>query len=397
MKLSKKALEIKPSATLAISGKAKQMRASGINVVNFSAGEPDFDTPERVNNAAIQSINDGKTKYTLVAGIVELREAIAKKMEKDYGFQVSADQVLVSCGAKHSLYLAFATLLDEKDEVIVPAPYWVSYPPQISLVGATPVILETKPEDNFKMTPEGLKSAITDKTRMLVLNSPSNPTGQLYTKEELLALSEVIIENDLTVICDDIYEKLVYGGKTFISMASVSEEMRKRSIVINGVSKCSSMTGWRIGFMVAEEDMIKAATRIQGQMTSNPSSIAQYAALEAIGGKATELESWVQQFEKRRDVMVQSLNAVEGIECATPDGAFYAFADIHGLKGRKVGDKVLNDDMDWAAYLLESAHVATVPGSPFGAPGFLRFSFATSLAIIEEGMEKLKKAVEETR
>jgi len=396
MRLSQKALNIKPSATLAISGKAKQMRADGIDVVNFSAGEPDFDTPERVSNAAIKAINDGQTKYTLVAGILPLRQAIADKMQKDYGFSVSTDQVLVSCGAKHSLYLAFATLLDEGDEVIVPSPYWVSYPPQISLVGGKTVIAETGAETSFKLTPDILRSAITDKSKLLVLNSPSNPTGQLYSKEELIALSEVIIEHDLTVICDDIYEKLVYGGKTFLSMASVSEEMQKRSIVINGVSKCSAMTGWRIGYMVAEEEFIKAATRIQGQMTSNSSSIAQYAALEAIGGEATELIKWSQEFEKRRNKMVQSLNAIEGISCAVPDGAFYAFADIRGLAGKKYGERVLNDDMDWAAYLLERAHVATVPGSPFGAPGFLRFSFATSLDIIEDGMKKMADAVEAT-
>lgn len=397
MKLSQVASAIKPSATLAVSGKAKEMRAAGINVINLSAGEPDFDTPERISAAARQAITEGQTKYTLTPGIPPLREAIVDKFARDYGYSITADQVVVSCGAKHSLFLAFMGLVNPGDEVIIPAPYWVSYPPQVRLFGGEPVIVETGAETCFKLTPQLLKSAITPKTRVLLINSPSNPTGQLYSREELAQLAEIVLESGIAVVSDDIYEKLIYDGGEFSSMAQISVELRQQCVVINGVSKCSAMTGWRIGYMVAPASFAAAVTRLQGQMTSNACSISQHAAIEAIAGEASELPGWLESFQSRRDRMVEMLNAIEGISCQSPGGAFYVFADIRELLGRKAGDRELDDDMAWAGYLLEEAHVACVPGSPFGGKGYLRLSFATSLEIIEEGIRRMGRAIENTQ
>lgn len=396
MKISMRAQNVKPSATLAISGKAKQMREQGVDVVNLSAGEPDFDTPARVCEAAKRAIDEGRTRYTLTPGIIELRQAICARMEADYGFRPHPDEVVVSCGAKHSLYLAMQALVNPGDEVIVPAPYWVSYPPQVELCDGVPVIVPTDTDSSFKLTPELLERHISPRTRLLILNSPSNPTGQIYNAEELAALAEVIRRHEISVICDDIYDKLVYDGRRFASLTAL-DGMRERCVVVNGVSKSSAMTGWRIGYLVAPLPLAKACSRLQGQMTSNAASIAQYAALEAIGNEATELAGWVREFEARRNRIVALLNDIEGIACALPGGAFYAFADIRGLLSRSQAGRALDSDMAWADYLLDSAHVASVPGSAFGAEGFLRFSFATSMERIGEGLLRVKRAVEATR
>lgn len=396
MKPSKRAQNVKPSATLAISGKAKQMREQGVDVVNLSAGEPDFDTPARICDAARRAIDEGRTRYTLTPGIIELRQAICARMERDYGFRPDPDEVVVSCGAKHSLYLAMQALVDPGDEVIIPAPYWVSYPPQVELCDGVSVIVPTDADSSFKLTPAQLAEAITPRTRLLILNSPSNPTGQVYRADELAALAEVIRKREITVLCDDIYDKLVYDGQRFESLTA-QDGMRERCVVVNGVSKCAAMTGWRIGFLVAPLAIAKACSRLQGQMTSNAASIAQYAALEAIGGEATELAGWMREFQARRDKIVELLNEIEGIRCALPGGAFYAFADIRELLSRSHAGRALDSDMAWADYLLESAHIACVPGSAFGAEGFLRFSFATSMERIGEGLSRVRRAVELTR
>jgi aspartate aminotransferase len=396
MKLSKRANNVKPSATLAISGKAKQMRADGIDVINLSAGEPDFDTPKRICDAAHAAIDKGQTRYTLTPGILELRQAICKACERDYGFAPHPDQVVVSCGAKHSLYLAMQALLDPGDEALIPAPYWVSYPPQVELCDAVPVIVPTDASSSFKLTPATLRAAISPRTKLLILNSPSNPTGQVYSAAELKALGEVIRETGITVICDDIYEKLIYDGQRFASLASIDETLRGQCVIVNGVSKSAAMTGWRIGYLIAPLTVAKAISRMQGQMTSNATSIAQYAALEAIAGEAVELADWRSQFEARRNHIVALLNEVPGVTCATPGGAFYAFADFNALLTRRFGDTLLDTDMAWADYLLDTAHVASVPGSAFGADGFLRFSFATSMDRITDGLARLKAAVEST-
>ncbi len=393
MRISRKAAAVEPSATLAISAKAKAMRASGVDVANFSAGEPDFDTPERVSLAGERAIREGRTKYTPTPGVPELRRAIADRMGRDYGVAVTPEQVVVTCGAKHAIYLALFALLDPGDEVIVPAPYWVSYPPQVALCGGVPVIAETRAEDRFRLRPEDLERVCTPKTRALILNSPSNPTGELYTKEELSDLAAAAEKAGLAVISDDIYEKLVYDGLSFTSFYQLSESVRERTIVINGVSKCASMTGWRVGYLVADESFAKIVARLQGQMTSHATSIAQYASIEAVAGEAAELPGWVAEFQRRRDRMVAELNEIPDVSCLTPQGSFYVFPDFRNLIGRSVSGRTIADDLQLADYLLDEARVAVVPGSPFGAPGFLRLSFATSMETIQAGMRRLAEAV----
>ncbi len=393
MQISQRAANVKPSATLAVDGKAKQMKAQGIDVLSFSAGEPDFNTPERIQNAAIMAMQQGQTKYTPTPGILPLRQAIVDKFHKEYGYEITPEMVIVSCGAKHSIYLALAALIDPGDEVLIPAPYWVSYPPQVELNGGVSVIVETKAENGFRMTPEELRQAITPRSRVLILNSPSNPTGQVYSKQELAALAEVLRDTGITVISDDIYQKLLYDGQTFAAFSQVSDDARARTVVINGVSKCSAMTGWRIGYLVAEPAFAKAVARLQGQMTSHPTSIAQFAAVEAIAGEGVELKDWLARYQKRRDIMVAGLNAMDGVQCDTPQGAFYAFADFRGVLGKQADGRVIQDDMELADYLLESVQVACVPGSAFGAPGFLRLSFATSSDVIEKGIARLQTAL----
>ncbi len=392
--ISERANRVKPSPTLTMDTKAKEMKAGGIDVISFGVGEPDFDTPEHIKEAAIRALRDGKTKYTAAAGIPELKEAIAAKLLRDNGLAYKPTEIIVSCGAKHSLYNAFQAILSPGDEVIIPAPYWVSYPAQVLLNDGVPVIAETREEDGFNLEPEHLASLITSRTKAIILNYPSNPTGLAYERKTLEAVAEIAVKHDLIVISDEVYEKLLYDGAEHISIASVSEEVKRRTLLVNGLSKSHAMTGWRIGYTSGPEDIIKAMTKIQGQSTSNPNSIAQWAAVEALIGPEDFLEPMLREFDKRRRYLVTELNEAEGITCMMPQGAFYAFPNVSGILGRKGPDGVIKDTSELAMYLLEKARVALVPGSAFGKEGFLRISYATSMENIEEGLRRIRGALE---
>jgi aspartate aminotransferase len=393
-KLAERTLGIKPSVTLAIAAKAGKLRAEGVDVVNFSAGEPDFDTPERIKAAAVDALRKGMTKYTDVKGIEPLREAIAEKYLRDHGLSYRKDEVLVSCGAKHSVYNIMQAVVDPGDEVLIPAPYWVSYSDMALLAGGVSKIIPTTEATSFRITPEQLAAALTRRTRVFILNSPCNPTGATYNRDELLAISRILENHDCLVLADDIYEKIVYENFQVYNLVALSPRLRERAIIVNGVSKTYAMTGWRIGYALAPGDVISAAAKIQSQSTSNPTSIAQAAALEALRGPQDEVVMMVQEFEKRRNVIVDRLNSITGIKCLKPQGAFYVFPNISGLFGKMSNDKKLASPCDVADYLLEEAKVAVVPGEDFGSKEHIRFSYATSLEDIEKGCRRIQKAVE---
>jgi aspartate aminotransferase len=381
MKKSKRVSSVAPSLTLAITAKAKQMKAEGIDVIGFGSGEPDFDTPENIKQAAIKAIQDGFTKYTPASGIIELKKAVAAKLKKDNNLDYEASQVVISCGAKHTIYNIIQAICDEGDEVLIPAPYWLSYPEMVKLASGTPVIMETKEEQEFKINPSILEKYITDKTKVLILNSPSNPTGIVYSQEELQAIADFMEDKDIYVISDEIYEYITYEEK-HVSIASLSDKLFEKTIVVNGHSKAYSMTGWRIGYMAGPKAIVAAVSSLQSHSTSNPTSIAQIAALEALNGEMTEVEEMVVEFKKRRDYMVDRLNAMNGITCLKPKGAFYVFPNITGLnKG---------SSMEISEKLLNEANIAVVPGIAFGNDSHLRLSYATSLDLIEEGMNRLE-------
>jgi aspartate aminotransferase len=394
MKISKRMSLIRPSITLAITAKAKAMKADGIDVIGFGAGEPDFDTPDIIKQAAVDALKKGLTKYTAVSGINELKDAIINKLERDQGLTYERENILVSCGAKHSLYNVTQALFEEGDEVIIPAPYWVSYPEQISLTGAKPVILEGKEEDGFKITPAALKNAITKRTRGIFLNSPSNPSGAAYTREELAGIGEVLADKDIIIISDDIYEKNVYDGFKFSNIAQISEELKAKTVVVNGVSKAYSMTGWRIGYIAADKDIVKACSMLQSQSTSNPTSIAQYACVTALTADEAMISEMLNEFDKRRKYIVDALNDIDGVNCRTPQGAFYVFPDVSESYGKSAGGKTINGSVDLAAYLLEEIKVAVVPGAAFGADNNIRLSYATSMENIKEGISRIKGGIE---
>ncbi|HOF78636.1 MAG TPA: pyridoxal phosphate-dependent aminotransferase [Smithellaceae bacterium] len=393
MKLAARIAKIKPSETLAITAKVNALRAQGRDVIGFGAGEPDFDTPDNIKKAAIQAIEAGFTKYTPVNGTDELKDAIAAKLKRDNSLEYKRSQIVVSCGAKHSLYNLAQALFDEGDEVIIPAPYWVSYPDIVALSGGEPVIVDTQEENGFKMSPRQLSSAITKRTRAVIINSPSNPTGAVYTPQELKALAAVLVDKDILVITDDIYEKIFYADFPFANIASVEEKMKEKTIVINGVSKTYAMTGWRIGYAACSEEIAGAMSKIQSQSTSNPTSIAQKAALEAIRGDQSAMPQMVVEFRKRRDFIVEALNNIEGIDCFAPGGAFYVFPKVSGLYGRMFKGKKITDSAEFIGYLLDEANVAAVPGAAFGSDEHIRLSYATSLQNIEEGLKRIKNAV----
>jgi len=395
MELNERAKNISPSPTLAIDAKAKQMIAEGTKVINFGAGEPDFDTPDHIKQAAVEALEKGMTKYTPVAGILPLREAIAKKFKVDNNLDYEPSQVVVSAGAKHSLYNAFMVLCQPGDEVILPAPYWVSYLEQIKLAGAAPLIVQTRQENGFKLTPEELRSTLTPRTRLLVLNSPSNPTGAVYTRDELAALGEVLLENNIAVISDEIYEKLVYDGEKHISIAELSPELKDQTVIINGVSKAYSMTGWRIGYAAAPAEVAKAMNDLQSHSTSNPTSIAQAGALAALEGSQGPVSEMVEQFDRRRKYMVERLQSMPGISCNTPRGAFYVFPSMKGLIGKSYNGKKIAGASDFAAIILENARVAVVPGIAFGDDTCFRLSYATSMENIEEGLNRMENLIKE--
>lgn len=393
MKLTARINSIKPSPTLAITMKANALRAEGRDIIGFGAGEPDFDTPDNVKQAAIQAIKEGFTKYTPVGGIDELKDAIIAKLHRDNHLNYTRAQICVSCGAKHTLYNLAQVLFEEGDEVVIPSPYWVSYPDIVALTGAKAVILKTRASEGFKIQPSELEAAISDRTRAVIINSPSNPSGVAYSPAEVEQLAAVITRKKVLAISDDIYEKILYDGLDFANVASVHPAMKEMTVVVNGLSKSHAMTGWRIGYAAGPAEIISAVTKLQSQNTSNPTSIAQKASVEALNGDQAIVEKMVKEFEKRRNVIVDRLNAITGITCMTPQGAFYVFPEIAGLLGRKHGEKVLATSSDVAAWLLEAANVAVIPGGEFGHDDHIRLSYATSMANIEKGLDRIRDAV----
>jgi aspartate aminotransferase len=392
-KLAERTLGIKPSVTLAIAAKAGKLRSEGIDVVNFSAGEPDFDTPEHIKAAAVEALRKGMTKYTDVKGIEPLREAITQKYQREYGLTYRKEDVLVSCGAKHSLYNLCQALINPGDEIVIPAPYWVSYSDMAVLAGGIPKLIPTSEATGFRMKPEQLAAVLSPRTRVVVLNSPCNPTGASYDRDELLALAGILEKHECLVICDDIYEKIIYDDFQFHNLVALCPSMRDRTILVNGVSKTYAMTGWRIGYAIGPTDVIAAAAKIQSQSTSNPTSIAQAAALEAIRGRQNDVVEMAREFQKRRDVIVERLNRVNGMRCLKPQGAFYVFPNVSALLGKSGNGRKLESPCDLADYLLEEAKVAVVPGEDFGSKEHIRFSYATSLEDIEEGCKRVYQAV----
>jgi aspartate aminotransferase len=391
MKISQRAQSVPPSATIAVTSRAKAMKAEGIDVLGFAAGEPDFDTPEFIKDAAIEALKKGQTKYTPAAGIPDLRKAIAEKLKKENNLDYTFEQVVVNLGAKHSVYSAMQAVLDPGDEVILPAPYWVTYPEAIKLAGATAVVLETSGETGYRITPEQLKNAITDKTAMLVMNSPSNPGGFCYSPEELADLAKVLEGTNITVMSDEIYERLVYGDTQFVSFASLSDDAYNRTLTINGLSKAYSMTGWRLGYTAGPLNVIKAMSRLQDHSTSNPVTFTQFGAIAALKDTTGAVEKMRVEFEKRGKLMAEKLNAIKDIECRQPEGAFYCFPDVSAHYGRTIGGVTINDSMEFASALLEQAKVAVVPGDPFGSPNNVRLSFACSTEQIEKGIERIRQ------
>lgn len=390
MELSRKGRQITASVTLAITAKAKKLKEEGVDVVSFGAGEPDFNTPENIQEVGIDAIKKGLTRYTPASGILSLKEAICDKLRDENSLDYRASQIVVSNGAKHSLYNALMAICNPGDEVIVPVPYWVSYPELVKLVDAEPVLVETKEDNNFKYTREGLLSAITDKTKAIIINSPNNPTGVVYTKDELQMIADIAVEKDLIIISDEIYEKLVYGGVEHISIASLGENVKNRTIVVNGMSKAYAMTGWRIGYTASSEEIAKIMSNVQSHATSNPNSIAQYASVEAIKGPQDDVIKMNKEFEKRRDFMVDRINSISGLSCRKPDGAFYVMINITELKGKTIKGYTINTSVDLCNALLESEKVAAIPGAAFGADDFIRLSYATSLDNIKEGLNRIE-------
>lgn len=392
MKISQRAKAVAPSATLAVTNRANELKAQGIDIVGFGAGEPDFDTPDYIKEAAIKAMKEGKTKYTPASGIPELRKAIAHKLQTENGLNYTHEQIVVNIGGKHSVYEAMQAVLDPGDEVLLPAPYWVTYPEAAGLAGATVKILETDKKNDYKLTPEQLKKAIGPKSAMLILNSPSNPGGFTYTPDELRALAKVLEGTNVIVMSDEIYEKLIYGDTKFISFAALSQDAFNRTLTLNGLSKAYSMTGWRLGYTAGPLDVIKAMARLQDHMTSNPVTFAQYAAIAAMGPQSAEaIEKMRVEFEKRARYMADRLRAMPGVECVEPTGAFYCFPDVSAHYGRTIGGVKITGSMDFSKALLEQANVGVVPGAPFGCDKNVRLSFATSMQQITKGLDRMEK------
>jgi aspartate aminotransferase len=393
MKLGPLTKVLRPSPTLAVTMKAKALQKEGRDIIGFGAGEPDFDTPDNIKAAAIRAIQEGFTKYTPVGGIDELKDAVIEKLRKDNGLAYKRSQIVVSTGAKHTLFNMAQVLFGQGDEVIIPAPYWVSYPDIVLLADATPVFVDGDESDGFKLTPANLKKAITAQTKALILNSPSNPTGAAYTLNELKGLAEVLKGTEIIVISDDIYEKVVYDDFRFSNIANVSAEMKEKTIVVNGLSKSHAMTGWRMGYAAGPDNVIAAMTEIQSQSTSNPTSFVQKAAIEALLGDQSFIPKMVAEFKRRRDAIVGALNGIPGITCAMPPGAFYVFPRVSALYGKKYQGKPISTSNDFSEFLLEAANVAVVPGGAFGNDDYIRLSYATSMELILEGMKRTAAAV----
>jgi len=392
--LSKVAANAAPSATLALDARAKQLLRQGVDVVNFTVGEPDFDTPDNIKQAAHRAIQSGFTKYTHAAGMAELRHAIAAKLKAENGLDYSADEVLVANGAKQAIFMTMLCLVEDGDQVLLPSPYWVSYADQALICGAEPTPIDATGREDLKLTAQMLEAAITKRSKLLVLNSPCNPTGVVFTRAELEALVDVALAHDLWVLSDEIYEHLIYDGLEHASPASFTKKARQRVITINGLSKTYAMTGWRIGYAAGPQEVIRAAVNMQSNTTSAPNSIAQKAALEALEGPQDSVAEMRAAFDARRRLIVEGLNEIPGVSCLMPHGAFYAFADCRGLLGKSYGGKRADKSLDLCAALLDQAQVAVVPGSAFGAEGYVRFSYATSEENIRKGLERLRKFAE---
>jgi aspartate aminotransferase len=393
MFVSERIRAIKPSPTLAMNAKALSMRQAGVDVISFGVGEPDFDTPKHICQEAVRAMEEGFTRYTAAGGIPELKDAIIDKFRQDNGLSYDREEVMVSCGGKHVLYNLAQATLNPGDEVIIPAPYWVSYPPIVILAGGNPIVVETREAEDFKLSPDALQDAITSRTRLLILNSPSNPTGSVYTQSELEALAEVVLRHNISVVSDDIYEKLIFDGKPFFCIAQVSEDLKSKTYVVNGVSKAYAMTGWRIGYVGGAREVIAGMTKIQSQSTSNPNSIAQRAAIAALRGPQDLVQEMVQAFDKRRKYLIERLNGIRGVHCNMPRGAFYAFPHFRHYFKENLGGASIKGSADLCEYLLTEARVALVPGIAFGADDFMRFSYATSLEVIKEGLDRVENAL----
>lgn len=391
MNLSYKAKQIEPSVTLEITAKAKEMSKNGIDVIGFGVGEPDFDTPSNIQRAAIGAIEEGKTRYTAASGIVELKQAIAKKFKNDNDIDYSNEQIIISTGAKQCLANAFQAILNEGEEVLVPVPYWVSYPELIKLSGGVPVFVKGEKDSNYKYTIENLENNITNKTKAIIVNSPNNPTGCVYNLKELKMIAEFAKKHNLIIISDEIYEKLIYDDKEHISIASLSSDAYERTIVINGVSKSYAMTGWRIGYAAANKEIISLMSSIQSHTTSNPNSIAQYAALEALEGNQSSLEAMVREFENRRNFMLDRIDKIKGVTCLKAEGAFYIMINVSTFYGKKIKNQVIENSGQFAKALLEEDNVAVIPGMGFGLDEYIRISYATSMSNIEKGLDKIEK------
>lgn len=393
MKYSERVSQITPSVTLAITAKAGQLKAEGQDVISFGAGEPDFNTPDNIIEAAIKAMHDGKTKYTPTPGINELKTAIVNKFKNDNGLEYTPAQVMVSTGAKQCLANSMLALVDDGDEVIMAVPYWVSYPELVKLAGGVPIMIMGSADNQYKLTPELVEEHISDRTKVMIINSPNNPAGTIYREDELAALAEVAKKHDLMIVSDEIYEELIYGGEAHHSIASVSQDAYERTIVINGVSKAYAMTGWRIGYLAGPADLVKKMSSIQSHMTSNPSSISQYAALEAIAGDQSFVSEMKKEFKARRDLLVEKLETIDDVSCIKPEGAFYVMMDIHKLLGRTYKGKTIETALHFSDQLLSDQLVAVVPGEGFGIEGFVRLSYATSRENIERGMDRVKEFI----
>lgn len=389
MQLSKKAGNINPSITLAITAKAKELKNQGVDVVSFGAGEPDFNTPENIINAAIKAMKDGKTKYTPAGGVLELKETICNKFKKDNKLEYKTSQITISTGAKQCLANAFMAVLNPGDEVLIPVPYWVSYPELVKLADGIPVFVETLKENNYKYTISDLESAVTEKTKAILINSPNNPTGTIYHENELLEIAEFAKKHDLLIVSDEIYEKLIYDGEKHVSIAALSEDAYNRTIVINGVSKTYAMTGWRLGYAAASEEITKLMTSIQSHMTSNTNTITQYAAIEALNGPEEELNVMIKEFENRRNFMIDKLSKLPEISIIKPSGAFYIMVNISAYLNTTFKNQSISNSVEFSKVLLEEEKVAVIPGAGFGLDNYIRLSYATSMDVIETGIDRI--------
>ena len=393
--LSSIAAAIQPSATLAVNTLFKQMKADGLDVVGFGAGEPDFSTPSNISEAGVRAIEEGKTRYTPSAGIIPLRKAIAARLKADCGVQYDHTQIVVASGAKHGIYITLCALCNPGDEVILPGPYWVSYCEMIRMAGAVPVIVTAGEAQHFKITPEQLEAAVTEKTKLVIINNPSNPTGMLYSEDELRALADVCVRHDLYILAYEIYYKLVYDDNRFVSVASLSEEIKERTILVNGVSKTYAMTGWRIGFTASNPEIARVMSNYLSHSTGAPSTISQWAALEAVNGPQESVEQMRRVFEQRRTYLVEHMNQIDGVSCLMPQGAFYVMMNIDRLIGRTLGGRVIHNADDFAMAFLETSLVAVVSCTSFGLPNFVRWTYASSMETIQEGLRRLEAFLSE--